>query len=120
MATQEVYQTYVAAWDESDPTKRDQLLARSLADDAIFAYPTFEANNRAGVSTYMGQLHQRFPGMRVCQHSGIEEHHGWLRVAWRILRTDGSPMRDGVDVAEVATDGRLRRVVGFHGPLPAW
>ena len=57
--------------------------------------------------------------MRVVQYSGIEEHHGWLRVGWRILLADGSTRRDGVDVAEVASDGRLRRVVGLHDPLPA-
>jgi hypothetical protein len=57
--------------------------------------------------------------MRIVQHSGIEVHHGWLRVGWRILLADGSTRRDGVDVAEVASDGRLRRVVGFHDPLSA-
>jgi hypothetical protein len=119
MTTQEVYQTYVAAWDEPDLTNRDHLLIRSLAKDATVAYLTFEATNRAEVSTYIGRLHKRFPGLRARQHSGIEEHHGWLRVAWRFLWADGSPIRDGVDVAEVASDGRLGRVVGFHDPLPA-
>jgi hypothetical protein len=118
MTTQEVYQTYVAAWDEPDRDNRNRLLMRSLADDAIVAYPTFEANDRVEISTYIGELHERFPGMRIVQHSGIEEHHGWLSVAWRILLADGSTRLDGVDVAELAGDGRLRRVLGFHDPLP--
>jgi hypothetical protein len=118
MAAEEVYGTYVAAWDEPDPKKRDRLLERSLADDVFVAYPPFEANDRAGVNAFIGGLHERFPGLRIVQHSGIEEHHGWLRVAWRILLDDGSTRRDGVDVAEVGPDGRLRRVLGFHDPLP--
>jgi hypothetical protein len=80
-----VYRAYVAAWDESELTKRDQLLERSLADVAFVAYPPFEAKDRAGVSTNIGKLHERFPGLRTVQHSGIEEHHGWVRVAWRIV-----------------------------------
>jgi hypothetical protein len=118
MATQDVYRTYVAAWDESELNKRDQLLERSLVDDAFVAYPSFEATDRAGVSTYIGGLHERFPGLRIFQHSGIEEHHGWLRVAWPIVLADGSTRRDGVDVAELGPDGRLQRVIGFHDPLP--
>jgi hypothetical protein len=44
--------------------------------------------------------------------------HGWLREAWRRVNADGTFMLDGVDVAETAEDGRLRRVIGFNDPLP--
>jgi len=63
-------------------------------------------------------MHAEFPGVRIRARSGVEAHHGWLRAAWRMHRADGATMLDGVDVAEAADDGRLRRVVGFHDPLP--
>lgn len=34
------------------------------------------------------------------------------------LQADGTTLLDGLDVAEVGGDGRLRRVLGFHDPLP--
>ena len=37
----------------------------------------------------------------------------------RDLIPDDIPVLGGLDVAEVADDGRLRRVVGFFGPLAA-
>jgi len=32
---------------------------------------------------------------------------------------DSKPLMRGVDFAEFASDGRLQRIVGFFGPLPA-
>ena len=56
--------------------------------------------------------------MRIELTSNVEEHHGWVRVGWRMLDADGSVLSEGEDVAEVADDGRLNRVIGFVNPLP--
>jgi hypothetical protein len=32
---------------------------------------------------------------------------------------EGKKLLEGIDVAERATDGRLRRIMMFHGPLAA-
>jgi hypothetical protein len=46
-------------------------------------------------------------------------HHEHLRFAWRLVAPDGTIAVAGIDVADVAPDGRLARVVGFFGDLPA-
>jgi hypothetical protein len=37
---------------------------------------------------------------------------------WRIVDPAGEQVMEGLDVAERASDARLRRIVMFHGPLP--
>ena len=57
-------------------------------------------------------------GTQVVPASGIDSHNDVVRYAWRIIDSEGRSVIDGIDVAERASDGRLRRVIMFHGPLP--
>ena len=53
--------------------------------------------------------------------SHADVHHGMLRFAWKFVVADGKVQTEGVDFVEIATDGRLKKVVGFFGspkPLP--
>jgi hypothetical protein len=118
MTAQETFALYVAAWNETDPEARRRLLERSLTADAPVIYPTAYCARRDDAVAAIGELQARFPGMRIVQTSGLDEHHGYLRATWRLLRGDGATQVDGVDYAELATDGRFARVIGFHDPLP--
>jgi hypothetical protein len=115
---QEVTGAYIAAWDSADAGVRRRHLERALTDDAAIAYPSLHCSGYDAIADHIGEVHEQIPGVRVRQRSGIQWHHGWLRVAWRMVHADGATLLDGVDFAEVADDGRLRRVVGFHDPLP--
>jgi hypothetical protein len=42
-----------------------------------------------------------------------------LGAGWELVGPDGAVALAGLDVGEVAADGRLRRIVGFFGQLPA-
>lgn len=114
----QIYESYIAVWNASDEEARRHHLAESLSPGASLVYPVFQCAGWDEILAALAALHQRLPGVRFVQSSGIEEHHGWLRVAWRMVRPDGSAFGEGVDVAEVAGDGRLGRVIGFHDPLP--
>ena len=43
----------------------------------------------------------------------VDEHHGQLRYAWELVAPGGAVVLTGLDVAELADDGRLARVTGF-------
>ena len=55
-------------------------------------------------------------GARTELRGNVDEHHGLLRFAWSIAGPDG-PVMEGMEFGELAEDGRLRRIVGFFGPL---
>ena len=51
--------------------------------------------------------------------TGIDEHHGVARYGWELVAADGAVAVGGTDIAEIGDDGRLVRVTGFFGDLPA-
>ena len=63
-------------------------------------------------------VHAGFPGFQMARTSGIDRFGDQLRFAWELNAADGTPIVAGLDVAELAPDGRLQRVTGFWGDLP--
>ena len=119
MGVNEVVTAYGAAWNETDEAARRKLLDDGWADDAVYCDPTATINGRDALVAHIAGFHQQFPGARIDQASGVDEHDGWLRFAWRMVGPDGATIMDGFDVGELGTDGRLRRIIGFFGPFPS-
>jgi hypothetical protein len=42
-----------------------------------------------------------------------------VRFAWELVGADGNVMAGGIDIGVIADDGRLSRIAGFLGDLPA-
>lgn len=114
----EAIDAYVDAWNSSDPSLSRRLVEQAMTEDALMAYPRFEARGWKGISELMVTYKQQSPGMSIELTTNIEEHHGWVRVGWRMLDADGSVLGEGEDVAVVADDGRFSRMIGFRNPLP--
>jgi hypothetical protein len=51
--------------------------------------------------------------------SAVDAHHAELRFGWELAAPDGAVVVAGIDIGELAPDGRLRRITGFFGELPA-
>jgi SnoaL-like protein len=115
--TNEVVQAYMAAWNEADENKRRALLEKAWADDGRYTDPMSDAPGRDALIALISQFHQQMPGASIVPASGIDEHHGQLRFAWKMLAADGSTGMEGIDVGRLAEDGRLQSITGFFGPL---
>src|SRR5438034_8637432 len=48
----------------------------------------------------------------------MRSHNDLVRYAWKIINREGQDFMEGLDAAERADDGRLKRILMFHGPLP--
>lgn len=110
---------YLAMWNETDPDRRAETIARAWAADGSYVDPQLEARGHAALSELVAAVHERFPGHRFRRTSGIDAHHGEARFAWELAAPDGAITVAGLDVAALADDGRLQRVTGFFGELPA-
>jgi hypothetical protein len=110
---------YFAAWNETNGHERRQLLERCVSDDAELIDPTGRWQGVAGLSQRIANYHSAAPGTTVVPASGVDEHNGIERYAWRIVDPSGNELMEGLDVAERDTAGRLHRIVMFHGPLTA-
>ena len=118
MATKETIQAYMTAWNETDEGKRRELLATAWADGATYTDPMAHAAGIDEVIALVSQFQSQMPGATIVQTSGVDEHHGRLRFGWAMKGPDGGTRMEGIDIGELAEDGRIRSITGFFGPLP--
>jgi hypothetical protein len=109
---------YFAAWNETDAAERERLLQRSLSVDAELVDPTGRWRGVDGVSERIARYHAAAPATKVVPGSGVDAHNDVERYAWKIIDPAGNDVMKGIDVAERDPDGRLRRILMFHEPLP--
>lgn len=114
-----IVDTYLGMWNETDPARRTALIEQAWASDARYVDPVLKAEGYRAISDMVAGVHARFPGHRFERVGGIDSHNGQLRFAWRLAAPDGTIAVAGLDVGELAADGRLRHITGFFGELPA-
>lgn len=110
---------YMAAWSEADEAKRGALLETCWGEQSLYSDPTGKLEGREALTRHIGGFLRRYPGHRFVLTSGVNQHHGWLRFSWALIKADGRPVLEGCDFGAVGSDGRLQSITGFFGPLPA-
>ena len=109
-----VVDTYLAAWNETDPEARRALIAETWTDDGTYLDPLMAGEGRAGIDAMIAGAQQAYPGHRFELAEGPDAHHDRVRFTWHLHAPDGNgAVAVGVDFATVAEDGRLRAVTGF-------
>ena len=115
----EIVDCYLAAWNEEDPDLRAAMVARVWAEDGRLIDPPLTGEGHEGISDMAAAMQQHYAGHRFRRVSAVDAHHDQLRFAWELVGPDGKVALSGLDVGELAEDGRLRRVTGFFGELEA-
>jgi len=110
---------YLDAYGEPDKARRSDAVKRLWAEDAQLIDPPLAARGHAQIVAQADQLLAQFPEHRFRRSSGIDAHHGVARYAWQLLSPAGQVVLEGCDFAQVDDTGRLARVAGFFGTLPA-
>lgn len=116
MATRDIIEAYMAAWNEADEAKRRGLLDKCWADSGTYTDPVSDVSGREGLFAAIQGFHAQMPGAGIALTSGIDEHHGRVRFGWKVT---GAPQElAGIDVGALAADGRLQSILGFWGASP--
>lgn len=116
-AIERLIEVYCSAWDEPDAAARDRILLQVWANDATYTDPSVCAVGRAQLSDHIGKVIARYPGSKLVVTSGVDSHHGLVRFTWKKVLADGTSLPEGIDFGEISDDGKIRRIVGFFGPL---
>lgn len=106
---------YFAMWNETDPTRRGEVVAATWAERPSYVDPMFTADGRDGLDAMVQGVHRQFPGHRFRLTAPVDTHHDRARWGWELAGPDG-PVAAGVDFAVLDGDGRLRVVTGFIEP----
>ncbi len=113
---------YIAAWNETDPARRRELIASVFTDDADYLDPLTHVCGHDCIAAVIAGAQQRFPGHRISRHGEVDVLQDHVRFSWRIAPLDaqapGAMRMQGTDFAVLA-NGRLRRLTGFFDPMPA-
>jgi SnoaL-like domain len=110
--------SYCEAWSDPDPARRREILRAVWADGATYTDPTVHAEGLDDLLAHIDEVLARRQGAKVVRTSRVDAHHGLARFAWHVVQADGTPLPEGLDLAELSADGRIRRIIGFFGPLP--
>jgi hypothetical protein len=115
-----VVDTYLAMWNEPDPAARAALVGAAWAADGHYVDPVQEARGHDALSDMVAAVHQQFPGQVFTRTSEVDTHHEAVRFGWQLGDPDGGTVSvAGLDVGQLAPDGRFRQIVGFFGDLPS-
>jgi SnoaL-like domain len=116
----EIVANYIAAWNETDGSRRRDLIARTWSDDGSYLDSHRDSTGHAAIDAMIAAVQERFPGYRFRLCSGIETHHSHVRFSWNAGGTDAAPLFfGGTDFATLANDGRFRAVTGFTDAVPS-
>jgi hypothetical protein len=102
---------------ETDPARRAELIAAAWTPDATFVDPMFAATGHDEIAAVADAVVNGYPGQRFVRTTEVDEHHGFIRYGWALVAPDGAVTVTGLDVAQLADDGRIRTVTGFFGDL---
>lgn len=110
---------YFAAWNEPEKERRRALLERSVTEDVELIHPSWgRSQGIDALLAHIDNYQSVLPESAVVLTSGLDSHNDIVRYGWDIVDQHGDRVMDGIDVVELADDGRLKRILLFHGPLP--
>lgn len=111
---------YIAAWNELDPKRRREIVARTWTDGGSYVDAHRQGMGHEAIDAMIAVAQKTFPGYRIRLISKIEAHNGHVRFSWAAGGTEQAPLYlGGTDFCVVAPDGRLQSVVGFVDAAPA-
>lgn len=118
MTPDTIAQQYIAAWNETDPGRRRDLIAKTWTEDASYADPVMAGRGHAEVDALMAGVHQRFPGFRFALIGKPDGFGDKVRFSWALGPDGAEPPIKGTDFVQLE-DGRLKSVTGFLDQVPA-
>ena len=110
---------YLAAWNETDPARRRELIALAWTESASYVDPLMRGDGHAGIDAMIAAVQGKFPGFRFTRVSPVDAHGEHLRFSWELGPEGEAALVVGTDFATVAADGRLARMTGFIDRAPA-
>lgn len=115
---QQTIADYGAAWQETDPAERLELLTRCFAENGRYVDPTGDVSGRADLCDHIGGVLQSSNG-RVELTSKPTQHHDVVHFTWHMIGPDGSVFVAGHDFVHLNAEGQIAHLAGFFGdPAP--
>jgi hypothetical protein len=114
----QVVDTYIAAWNATDPAQRRALIDATWSEDARYVDPLAVADGRDAIDATIVAAQQQFAGLTFRLAGPVESHHDLARFTWELGPSGAEAVVVGSDVVVLAEDGRIKTVHGFLDRVP--
>lgn len=103
---------YLAAWAQTDATKREAQLAELFVEGGMHQSPNTHSVGRDAIAQEIAAFQQRFPGARVTAENILvtAEH---LVFDFALVDANGAAIVSGVDYVKLSGD-KIEAVIGFY------
>ena len=115
----EIVDSYLASLTEPNAARRSALMEKAWTPDGRYVDPNHDLVGYAAFSGAIDGVVSGYPGFQFRRTTGLDAQHEYVRFGWEFVGPDGAAVQSGLDVGQLADDGRLRSIMGFHGDLPA-
>jgi len=113
----QIVERYIDVWNETDPARRNVMLAKGWSEDASYIDPVMKGEGHQEISELIGAVHERFPGFRFALDGRVDSHGDRIRFSWALGPESDPEMIKGTDFA-TTEDGLLKSVTGFLDKVP--
>jgi SnoaL-like domain len=114
-----VIDRYIDMWNETDSSRRRDLIAQAWTDDASYIDPLVVAEGPDAIDATVAAVQTQFPGFAFRLAGPVDAHHNLARFTWELApKGADEAVVVGFDVAVLSDDGRLRDVHGFLDKVP--
>ena len=116
--TTEIVDSYLASLTEPNAGRRAALMEKAWTPNARYVDPNHDLVGYAAFSGAIDGVVSGFPGFQFRRTTALDAQHEYVRFGWEFVGPDGTAVQSGLDVGQLAPDGRLQTIVGFHGTSP--
>ncbi|WP_138467403.1 hypothetical protein [Poseidonocella sp. HB161398] len=101
------------AWGAPSSAERYRIVSEVTSEDFYYADPhSGPLTDRAAFVGFLTTFRTRLPDGRIEPAGPVDQHGPHARLPFTLLRGDG-PVRQGLYVADLGSDGTVTRLVGF-------
>jgi hypothetical protein len=108
----------LAAWNERNLDRIRGHLEKALAANVLFCDPRSLVSGLDEFESMVREFRASIPDAVCARTTGFDTHHNRYRYEWSVS-SGGQVVVPGFDVAFVNAEGKVERIEGFFGPLPA-
>jgi len=114
----QLVEKYLAAWNETDVTRRRVAVAALFTEDCTYTDPLAAARGQAAIEQLIANVQAQLPGFKFSLAGRVDAHHDQARFSWHAAPEGAAePVVIGFDVIQ-SSAGRIRNVLGFLDKVP--
>lgn len=117
LALDALVDAHLAAYADPDADRRRATVERIWVADGALVDPPLEGTGHDAIAGLADAVLAHYPGHAFRRTTAVDRHHDRARYGWELVAPHGAPVLSGLDVVELAPDGRLARITGFFGEL---